>query len=473
MDIAYAGPNVPEPAKLAPLPRNLFARIGARIYRRLSPPPTLITFWKAGGIMFLVILTFIIGNFCIKPDKAVHRNMLGHDFLAFYYGGTCALTGHTERLYDLGETKKFEATTGKNAGLELGTSFGPWWNPPFAAWMFAPLAALPYVKALLLWWSIGALCLVISIVLLIRMLRGNWEAKALVPLLMLTTMPFIQATNHGQNTFVSLLLLTTVVTLWRARQSFLAGLVCGLLFYKPQLGMIVAIVLCITQGRRAILGVTLVGTSLLLINVLTMPGSLREFFYHMPVNLHWELEQNHYMWGRHITFKGFWRLIFQDHAEGPTAPIVLVLWGICEAALAGALLAAIAYTLTQPRSAARTDRLIAATIVSMPLLMPFYFDYDLLLISVGAVLYGVDLQRSAGDYPRQVPWEDRWLPRAWLILYIALEFAAVLAGHTRIALAPPLVAWIAVLLIRRVLRPLKTGDIHAAVRGASPMPIAA
>ena len=28
------------------------------------------------------------------------------------------------------------------------------------------------------------------------------------------------------------------------------------------------------------------------------------------------------------------------------------------------------------------DRLIAATIVATPLLMPFYFDYDLLLLSV-------------------------------------------------------------------------------------------
>ncbi len=30
----------------------------------------------------------------------------------------------------------------------------------------------------------------------------------------------------------------------------------------------------------------------------------------------------------------------------------------------------------------------------MPLLMPFYFDYDLLLLSVGIVVYAADRQRK-------------------------------------------------------------------------------
>ncbi len=305
------------------------------------------------------------------------------------------------------------------------------------------------------------------------MLPGGWKNKALIPLLMTTTLPFFQAFSHGQNTFFSLFLLTVVVTLWRARESFLAGVVCGLLFYKPQLGAIVALVLCVSQGRRAILGVTLVGTALVIVNVLTLPGTLREFAYHMPLNLHWMLEENHYMWGRHITFKGFWRLLFQGHAEGPTAPIVLVLWGICEAVFAGALLAAIAYTLKQPRSAARTDRLIAATIVSMPLLMPFYFDYDLLLISVGAVLYAADRIRTGSVRFDELPWEDRWMPRLAIFLFVMLEFGALIGGHTRVQPIVPLVALAAALLIRRATRPLRAGDLTAAVRGAAPMPIAA
>jgi hypothetical protein len=465
MDLQYASPETPSDLEKP----GLFARIR----RRLATPPTRKTIWKVGGLALIVVLVFVIGNFCIPENKAVTRRMLGHDFLAFYFAGTQARTGHYERLYDLAYTKKFEFTTGRDANLELGTSFGPYWNPPFAAWIFAPFTALPYPQALLAWWSFGFLCLTTSIILMMRMVQGDWKSKALVPLLMVTTLPFFQAFSHAQNTFFSLLLLTTVVTLWRAKQSLLAGLVCGLLFYKPQLGAVVALVLCISQGRRAVLGVALMGTALVIINVLTMPGTLREFAYHMPVNLHWMLEDNHYMWGRHITFKGFWRLLIQDHAEGPTAPIVLALWGICEAALAGALLSAIAYTIKQPQSAARVDRLIAASIICMPLLMPFYFDYDLLLISVGFVLYGTDRQRTAGQRYDQIPWEDRWLPRLAIILYVTLEFGGVIGGHTRIQPIVPLLAVIAFLLVRRALRPVKTADLNAAIRGAAPMPIAA
>jgi glycosyl transferase family 87 len=468
MDVAYA------PAPTASDAPCASGNIFKRLWRRISKPVTLMTFWKVGGIALLVVLTFIIGNIFVPRDKAVTRQMLGHDFLAFYFAGTMARTGHYERLYDLGYTKNFEFTTGHNANLELGKSFGPWWNPPFAAWLFAPFTYVPYSQAVVLWWTFGLLCLTISIILQMRMLKGDWTHKGLVPLLMLTTLPIFQAFSHGQNTFFSLLLLTVVVTLWRARQAFWAGLICGLMFYKPQLGAIVALILCASQGRRAILGVGLTGTALLVINVLTMPGTLREFFYHMPVNLHWMLEENHYMWGRHITFKGFWRLLLQDHAEGPTAPAVIALWGICEAALGGALLGALVYTIRQPRSASRTDRLISAAIISMPLLMPFYFDYDLLLISVGAVLYGADRERTPAIADRrQMPWEDRWLPRVCILLYIMLEFGGVIGGHSRVQPIVPLLAVVAFLLIRRSLRPLTVADINAAVHGAAPLPIAA
>src|SRR3989442_471366 len=83
-----------------------------------------------------------------------------------------------------------------------------------------------------------------------------------------------EAVSHGQNTFVSLMVLAITVALWRARQAFIAGLVCGLLFYKPQLGAIVAVVMVASLGRRALLGVAITGTFLLLVTVATMPGAL-------------------------------------------------------------------------------------------------------------------------------------------------------------------------------------------------------
>ena len=334
--------------------------------------------------------------------------MLGHDFLALYYGGHCALTGHYEQLYDLPATKAFEYSTGHAAGLSLGKSFGPWWNPPFAAWMFAPFAALPYLSALHAWWIISAICLAASMFLMGAMLRGTWKTRLLVPLFILTSMPCIQAFCHGQNTLVSLLILTTTVWFWRTDRPLVAGVVCGLLFYKPQLGAAIAAVLCLTEGRRAILGVCLTGAALVLINVLTMPGTLHEFVYHMPLNLNWIQEQNTYLWGRHVTFKAFWRYTFQGNAIGTTTTATRVLWGLSEIAMLAGLGRVVMKSMGRGRSLSQRDRLIAATIATMPLLMPFYFDYDLLLLSVGIVVYAVDRQNESGESG-----EDRWLIWTW------------------------------------------------------------
>lgn len=400
--------------------------------------------------------------------------MLGHDFLPFYFAGTCARTGHLDKLYDLDYTRAFEQKTGLDAGLDLGNSFGPWWNPPFAAWLFAPFSALPYLTALHCFWALGFICLAISIYLMSRMLAGGWKTRLLVPLFMLISMPCFQAFSHGQNTYISLLLLTSTVTLWRANRALAAGLVCGLLFYKPQLGAVVAIILSLSQGRRAMLGIAITGVSLLLLNIITMPGTIHLFLSQLPGNLHWMLEENNYSWERHVTFKAFWRLTIQGWSQGPTATSVNILWAACEITLLAGMFAVVRRTLRQAPDASRTDRLIAAAIVSMPLLMPFYFDYDLLLISVAAVVYAADRQRlaAASPPPNALNPEDRWLTRIWITLFITLEFGAVLAGNTRVHPAVPLVTIVAALLIRRALRPQRNISAKALLM-SSPSAIAA
>lgn len=421
------------------------------IKRRITTRRDLRTrLWRAGGLLVVFMLTMFVCNCVISKDRAVTWDMLGHDFLAFYYGGTCARTGHYDQLYDLSATRAFEFKTGHEAGLSMGKSFGPWWNPPFSAWMFAPLSALPYLEALHVWWTIGLISLGISIYLMCRMLDGGWKTKLLVPLLILPMMPCFQAFCHGQNTYVSLLLLTTTVTLWRSGKSVLAGIVCGLLFYKPQLGALVAVVLVLSQGRRAMLGVCLTGTALVLVNMLTMPGTMHEFAYHMPLNMQWIQEQIVYRWERHITFKAFWRIAIQGWSVGPTAMSVKIMWGLSELAVLAGLAMLVFKTPSSERSGLGRDRLISAAIIAMPLLMPFYFDYDLLLLTVGVVVLAADMQRIAKEQP-SANWEDRWLVGVLATVYIGLEFTMLLY-ESRIHPIVPLLSFATVLLIRRGLR---------------------
>jgi hypothetical protein len=421
--------------------------------------------WRAGGLVAAFLLTILIGNSLLSKERAVTWDMLGHDFLPFYYGGTCALTGHYEQLYDLPATREFEFKVGAEAGLALGTSFGPWWNPPFAAWMFAPFARLPYLEALHAWWTISAVAFVASMFLLCNMLSGGWKTKLLVPFLALMAMPCVQAFCHGQNTYVSLLLLTITVWLWRKNQPLSAGIICGLLFYKPQLGATIAAVLCFHQGRRAILGVCVTAATLAVINILTLPGTLHEFVYHMPLNLHWIQEQNLYRWERHVTLKAFWRLVFQRDSIGPMVPVARDCWLICEVALASAL-GFLAFKSLRDRSATQRDRLISAAIAAMPLLMPFYFDYDLMLLTVALVVYAAERQRNGETF-----WEDSALMGVWAATFLTLMFFKTILNPL-----VPLLAAAAVLLIRRGVRPAPKGiAINSAgeSRGALPTALAA
>jgi len=91
---------------------------------------------------------------------------------------------------------------------------------------------------------------------------------------------------------------------------------------------------------------------------------------------------------------------------------------------------------------------IAATIVAMPLLMPFYFDYDLLLLSVAAVLFEYEIF----EQQREMNSEERWLLRAWVALFVVMFFNASVSGIIRLHLAVVCLTAVALLHIRRAWR---------------------
>ena len=277
--------------------------------------------WRTGGLTFSFILTFILGSWVLSWGQT-QKVDIGMDFLPFYYGGTCALTGHYEQLYDLSATRAFEIKIGRDAGLKLGTSFGPWWNPPFAAWMFAPLATLPFRPALHLWWTISLISLAVSIALMCRMLGGGWKTWLLTAMLIASSMPAILVFCHGQNTFVSLLLLTATVSLWRAINPFGPALFAGSFSINHRRGRS-SPPCCASAVAAAPDGGRLDRRVPALVNVLTMPGTLKEFVFQMPLNLHWMQEESVYRWARHITFKAFWRKAIQDDAVGLPSPSVI------------------------------------------------------------------------------------------------------------------------------------------------------
>ena len=406
----------------------------------------------------------------------------GLDFIAFYTGGSFVNDGRNRELFDLREVKAFQNELARQHGVDLGPALGPWWNPPFYAWVFSPLAKLSYPAAARVWIGINVACVLAACWLLRRMLPRDvpWKTWALVPVLVALSTPFIHCVTHGQNSGTSLLLVTLLVTAWRSGRAFTAGAVAGLLFYKPQLAVVIAAVLVLSLGRRALLGLCVTGAGLLLVTLLTMPGALGDFFRQMPLNVRLVLEQHVYLWERHATFKAFWRLLIQGRAAGATSGWVMALSALCMAGVGAGLALVSGWRWVNPLRPVEDEnvepargRLIAATIAATPLLVPFYFDYDLLLLAVPAVLLAGEMLRHgrAADAPATgaaLPRADRWLLLAWPALYAWLMINADVAEKTRLNLAVPLLAVVAGLSIARALR----RESEAAVEAPQAPPLA-
>jgi hypothetical protein len=435
--------------------------------------------WQGGGALFVMVLTFAIGNLFVSPEKSVSGQMLGHDFLAFYSAGTFARLGRFDLLYDLGAVREVEHGVARKNGLEIGKSFGPYWNPPFYAWVFAPLSAMSYPHALLTWTLINFTCLGIAIVLLVHMLPAivalpppvsklkndqppapvkfmrDWRNWALVPLLICVSMPFVQAASHGQNTFTSLLLLTLVVTAWRKQMPVAAGLACGLMFYKPQLAAVIAAMLVLSMGIRVCLGLGFVIGTLILATARTMPDAMANFLDQLPLNLKAMQIDQTYLWERHVTLKAFWRLLFQGRGPGETSGIVSALT-ISSVALVALGLFVAWWRTRKPglddvwtgetRATAR-DRLIGATIIAMPLLMPFYFDYDLLLLAVPAVLLAGEI--LAMPPGATLDRTHRLLVGTWCALFLWLMVNPPLASASSVNVTVVLLSTVCALSISR------------------------
>ena len=395
--------------------------------------------WLAGGGIGLFLLTLVVVGPFVDPSHEPGKVHFGHDFLPSYVAGHFARTGEFGKIYDRVAFTEMQTRVIREANLDMDGRYGAGLNPPHFALLYAPLSALPYRTAALVWLGINLALLAGSLLLLARMLPPETRVRGLVPLLVMTSMPFCQAMGHQQNTFLSLLLLTVAVTCWRANRPLFAGVMMGLLFYKPQLALVVSLVLVADYGWRAAAGLALTGIVTLLVTLVLMPGALGEYARMLPLNVDWIQNQLQYNWGRQATFLGFWRLLLQGREAGPVWTLTRTLWGASALVIAGAL-ATVYFRRTH------RDRLIAGSVACTPLLIPYFMDYDLLVLAVPTVLFaGAVIRRGV------MSTADQWALRTWVALYLWVYVNPGLSGLVRVSLTVPLLAAVAVGMVARCL----------------------
>jgi len=162
----------------------------------------------------------------------VARHQIGRDFINAWAGPRLAFDGRLALLFD------FDAYPAAISAL-FGTAL-PWhaWSYPlFCLLLFWPLAQLPYFAALAVW-TLGLFAAFAALTL-----SRIEHAKRLLALVLLVLAPAtLINTVGGQNGFLTTCLLVGGV-LYLDRRPVLAGVLFGLLTYKPHLGLIVPFVL--------------------------------------------------------------------------------------------------------------------------------------------------------------------------------------------------------------------------------------
>jgi alpha-1,2-mannosyltransferase len=196
-------------------------------------------------------------------------NIKGADFVEFYVAGRIVATHQADRLYDLDLQSRIEHEL---AAPQEWSGFHGFITPPFFALPFVPLSALPYFVALALWSGLGVLLLAGCPWLLRR--AGTGSARSLPVLWTLAFVPVFAAVSYGQNSLLSLFVLAVVFVLLGQARDGPAGLVLGLLLYKPQLVLVLALLLALERRWSALLGLAATGAALVLVSLcMSLPAA--------------------------------------------------------------------------------------------------------------------------------------------------------------------------------------------------------
>ncbi|MBA2588781.1 MAG: DUF2029 domain-containing protein, partial [Alphaproteobacteria bacterium] len=203
------------------------------------------TRWAAGLILGYVCCGVFLGLTAHGVNDYAGRP-LGTDFSNVYAAGVATIHGDATAPFNILRQEQTEqAIFGK------ATQLYGWHYPPFFLLVAAALARLPYIPALILWQA-GTLMLYLgSVRLLLRKSAAPWlSADRLGPILALGfTAVFVNAT-HGQNGFLTAALFASGLALLDERP-VVAGMLFGLLCYKPQFAVVIPLVLAATGRWRA------------------------------------------------------------------------------------------------------------------------------------------------------------------------------------------------------------------------------
>lgn len=351
------------------------------------------------GYALLVLAISLAGliGLLTTSDHLIDRNgkPIGTDFSNVYAAGVLTLSGKAPDAYNPALQHAAEIAVFEGRDVPF---FG-WHYPPFFLMVAALLALMPYVFALVCWLAVSLPAFMVAVHAIVPR-RETWLATAAFPAVFVNV-------GHGQNAFFTAALLGGFLTLLD-RRPVLAGVLLGLLSYKPQFGILIPLVLLVTGRWTTILSAAATVAALIAASTLLFGMSV---------------------WHAFAESATFTRTIVLEAGGTGWEKIqslfsAVRMWGggietayVAQGALALALAATIVWLW---RSQAAFELKAAALAVASLLATPYVLDYDMVVLGI-AIAFLVRHGLARGFHP----YELSLLALAWAVPFLTRSIAGL------------------------------------------------
>jgi hypothetical protein len=247
---------------------------------------------------------------------------VANDFVGEWTAGQLVLQGHPADAYNWAIHKQAETEL---VGYDFGGDF-PWSYPPPFLFFIGELARLPYFPAFAVW--IAATW--VGFALVLRAIVGH-RLGFLLAAAFPATMFNIAV---GQNGFLTAALIGGTL-LFLNKRPVLAGVLLGMLTYKPQLGIIFPLALVVSGHWRAFATAAIVSIAMALASLIVFGSATWEAFFQGTAMLAKVVLGNGVGFGKLHSLFGFVRVIGGTETMAWTIQIfaafactvgVLILW---------------------------------------------------------------------------------------------------------------------------------------------------
>jgi len=372
------------------------------------------------SLILLAICALALVGWIAASDGLIDRNSkpIGTDFSNVYAAGTLIWQGRPAEAYEPARQRAAEKAV--FGGREV--PFYGWLYPPFFFAIAFLVASLPYAWGLAIWLAASFAAYLAAM-------------RAILPrpetLLIATAFPavFINI-GHGQNGFLTAALLGGALH-WLDRRPWLAGVLIGLLAYKPQFGVLIPVAL-LAGGRWNTIGAAAATVAALVaVSFVTLGGGVwHAFADSMTFTQTVVLEQGGIGW-----------------EKIQSAFSAVRMWGAgvhsayaMQIALALMLAASLAWLW---QSNALFELKASALATASLLATPYVLDYDLVVLAVAIVFFvRHGMNRGFHDY------EISLLAAAWIVPLLS----RAVAGVTGVPLGLLVLLALYVFIVQRAVR---------------------